>query len=193
MELEKYMRTRKSRERAVNKLLDQYYFDKIMEGGLDLTKFIAENEIEDIRSYIKTRAKRRYKYIMITVNPMEDTPVYMLSKKIIKCISKKWIKNAMYCHEWRDKEIGLHCHIRCEIDDKNPCEINRECFNTFKNLVGNKLHVNIKMSNANKAFQNYVMGLKDGKPKPNHKYDKVNRLKYELEDWYIYTRDPTSE
>ncbi len=130
---------------------------------------------------------------MITVNPKDDTPVYMLSKKIIKCISKKWIRTAIYCHEWRNEKEGLHCHIGCEIDDKNPSEINRECYNTFKNMVGNKRHVNVKMSNGLKAFENYVMGIKDGKAKPNSKFDKINRISEGLEDWYVYTRDPTSK
>lgn len=191
-EMEKMNRSFKAKERAINKLLDQYYFDKIMEGGLNLTNFIPSCELEDIEQYVQQRQKRRYKYIMITVNPMEDIPWHELDKKVKKCIKKKWIKNATYCYEWRNKMLGLHTHIRCEITDKNPCEINREVYNTFKNLVGNKLHVNIKMSNANEAFLNYVKGLKNKQPKQNAEYDEENREKLCINPWETHENDPTS-
>ncbi len=181
--MENLIRTMKARERAVNKLLDQYYFDKIMEGSFNLDHFIEEEELEELEEYVERRQKRRYKYIMITVNPKEDTPWRTLNKKVLKCIAKKWIKNATWCYEWREKKMGLHAHIRCEIEDKNPCEINRECYNTFKHLVGNKLHVNIKMSNANKAFLNYVKGLKNGKQKENAEHDEINRKELGINPW----------
>lgn len=91
----------------------------------------------------------------------------------------------MYSFEWRHKEMGLHCHIRCEVNDKTKSyDFKRSCRNTFKNLIGNMLHVNFRQSNINNAFVNYVSGRKDGMPKKNAEGDSQMRFVNNLDDVY---------
>ncbi len=185
--MEKATRWIKAKDRAVNKLLDQYLYDKIMMGQFTLEDYIPEMEVENVNDYIQERQKRSYKRIMITVNPVEDIAFPKFEKSVLKCLKKKWIRSGIFCYEWREGERGLHCHIACAIDPtKNPAAIHREVYNTFKSFVGNKQHVNIKYSNMVNGFTNYVKGIKKGSPKENAIEDERNRAKLCLDNWYLF-------
>lgn len=187
LEVEKVMRWHKAKDRAINKLLDQYLFDKILMGEFNLEDYIPKEEVENLDDYIQDRQKRSYKRIMITVNPMENIAFSYFEKCLLKCIKKKWILNGIYCYEWRGLNKGLHCHIACSIDpSKNPAAIHREVYNTFKNFVGNKQHVNIKYSNMANGFTNYVKGIKRGSPKENAIIDEQHRAELSLDQWYTF-------
>lgn len=138
---------------------------------------------DKFEKYVFNRRSKRYKWIMITANFMEGAPLKEIRKKVEKCLKKKWIAKASYCYEWRDKDVGLHWHCKMEIKDgseKDVYSCKRECYNTFKDLCGHKMHVNVRYSNIEGCFDDYIKGLKKGELKVNNKYDVMNRKKFDL-------------
>ena len=96
----------------------------------------------------------------------------------------------MYCIEWREGDKGMHAHIKIWLNEnKNPYRCKGEFYNTFKSLVGNKQHVNIRYSNTDGCFEEYIMGIKDGEFKKNRENDIRNRDECKIEMYYISDKD----
>lgn len=176
------------RENAMKKLAKEYWYDKLIEESELWRDYVPKNLRDDFGKYVtKRKGCNRYKYLLFTINFTEGTDVGNAVKKVEKCVHKKWIKSALYCFEWRGSDNGFHCHLRCEIiKDKNAYRCKGEVYNTFKHMVGNKMHVNLRYSNSDNAFVDYVKGLKKGKPKANCVYDDYNRDKYGLLKYYEF-------
>lgn len=176
--------------KAIRKITEQYCYDMIMKNPEILREFIPKDKIESVTKYVNRRNGNRYKFAMFTINLKKQShydQLYMdeLKKKIFKACHKKWIDDYSYCYETRGDSTGLHIHIKVWINkDKKPCECSREMYNTFKNLVESKLHVNTVFSNREKAFDDYIKGIKDGKKKDNHENDKKFRHSWGLLNTY---------
>ena len=141
----------------------------------------------DFKNWLIERGRGRHRFIMITVNPIEGTPVELLMKKMEKCCKKKWIKTNMCCIEWRETDKGMRCHMRFELKEKkNPYRCKGECYNTFKSIVGNSKHVNVRYGNREDSFIEYVKGFKNGDFKPNRENDLKLRKKYKLNDIMVF-------
>jgi hypothetical protein len=147
------------------------------------------------RKFCKKESKcdfDRSRYCLLTVNPEPDTPVSLFKTLMERCIRKKWIKKSYYCFEWRDMNKGLHSHavLTCE-KKKRPSEMKREIYSTFKDIVGNEKHINIKPILAVDEYtraRNYLIGIKGGKLKKNNNYDIEYRKKYNLMNIYKNAR-----
>lgn len=144
-----------------------------------------KEEKELLRKEMKAK-KPDKRYVMVTVNVKPNTKVDDLVKKWEKLIGKKWVTDSYSCLEWRELENGLHLHSCLEYAKKAKCEIRRECYNTFKKLVGNKLHVNFQYNTKKDGFVKYIDGWKkmnDGyERKESDKATKLMRLKYGIND-----------
>lgn len=87
---------------------------------------------------------------LITINWDSNAhSVSDLQKPLQKVLSKKWLKNILIAHEQRGEILpdlgkGYHVHILAEGVDKPPSQVHREIYNTVKNYVGNKRHVDIQ-------------------------------------------------
>ncbi len=177
--------------RVLNKVIDKLYGQMLNDDIIENEKFewekhIPMNMVFKMSNYCKTRRHVKYAWILLTVNPMEGTDIEELMKKTEKCAKKIWIKHAEWCYEWREGETGLHMHMAILTNDeiKKKCsEMRRECYNTFKHLIGDAKHVNMKFSNQC-PFNNYVKGIKAGEPKYNAKHDVENRVQYGLKPTY---------
>lgn len=185
--------------RIMNKIVDKLYGqlleDDIVE-NMDFRwdRFIPEDMVNKMKEYMKARRGSRYRWILLTVNVKEGTDLHLLMKKSEKCSKKIWIKHAEWCYEWREVCTGLHMHMAIEVDDevkKKPSEMRRECYNTFKHLIGNPQHVNMKFSNQC-CFNSYIRGIKNGEWKENRENDIRLRLEYGLEATYSKGGGPTS-
>lgn len=165
---------------AIRKHCREYWYEFYKE-------YPAEIKLAGVSEYIKKRYQQNLEKIyMVTVNPVEGTDINIFLKKIEKCTNKKWVKHFMYCVEWRDMDKGLHCHIRLETRvPKKPSHIQRECYNTFKHLVGNVKHVNVRFGRREDAYVDYIKGIKDGKPKSNSEHDKKLRQHYGISDYIM--------
>lgn len=109
---------------------------------------------------------------MFTINFRDDCPRGIMIKQVNKCLRKKWIVNYMYRWECRGDDIGIHIHIRCEIKNgKNTYNCKREMWNTFKECVGSRKHVNCRYSNRDDAFVKYVKGYRNGSKKEHWDLD----------------------
>ncbi len=177
--------------RAGIQVWKEFWYEQFIDDECDqLQEFCPKYMRTRMREYLQTRQKNRYKFALITINPREGTNIAEFSKKIQKATGKVWIKDFSYVYEWRNIDLGLHVHIKVAInEDKNPYRIKGEFYNTFKHLVGNKKHVDVRYSNRKDCFEKYLRGLKKGlggyEPKKTHIYDIEMRKKYNLEDIYI--------
>lgn len=194
MELKLIEKFHGERNWALKKHYREFWY-KLLEktdnnGEYLVTKGIVEGEMKDLfNQYMDKKTewkKKKYKYMMFTINPTEDCLLIWLLNKINKGVKKKWIKNYIWCIEWRDEFKGMHAHIRVEVlHGKRAKECNKEMYNTFKECLGNPMHCNWKGSDREDAFVDYVKGIKEGKPKENGAHDKMNRAELNLENFYI--------
>lgn len=115
-------------------------------------------------------------YYLITVNPRSGTGAPKLLKLTDKCLSKRWIidRNAkwLYVLEQRSSESGKfhgeHAHILLERprDERGRRyewgKFGRELRNTFANVCGGPLHVDIKpvKNGTENRVIAYMMGTK---------------------------------
>ena len=178
--------------RVETKIVDKLYGQMLEEDIINNEDYpwemmIPYNMVEKMKNYTKNRRSVKWKWILLTVNPTKETDLDELVKKTLKCSKKCWIEHAEWCYEWRTADEGLHMHMAIEINTgikKNPSEMRRECYNTFKNMVGNPQHVNMKFSNQCQ-FNAYVKGIKNGAEKENAAFDKQNRIEFGLQPTYV--------
>ncbi len=180
---------------AYKKLFKQFHYDRAFNDPSFTDDYIPEVYKEEFQKYIVRRSSAgRYKYVMYTINFREDIDHYEVLKAFLKYTKKKWIKKSYSCFEWRDIDKGQHIHSRVEIIPDDPEKPNRitiyqrkrEVYNTFKHLVGNKLHINARYSNRKDCFIAYVKGLRKGKPKECMTCTMHMRSKLDLLDIYEF-------
>lgn len=175
------------RRMARRKIYKEFWYDNWMKQAPQ--HWDAEFEKpEEFHKWIQKRTTARWKYMMFTVSP-KNCSVELFVKQTEKCVTKKWIKNYLYCYEWT-KEGMIHNHIRVELDEKKK-KIYRckgEIANTFKKC--GDVNINVRYSNDENAFKKYIMGEKMDNfrqmyvPKERNEEDRELRKKYGLKDVY---------
>lgn len=163
----------KAKKLAMVKVFTRMWLDKIDENPEEIFKYIktyAGGELyDDVCANVRMYTGKKCECVMITVNPKQNINLELFDKLIKKCLKKKWIKTYMYCYEVRNAALeGLHVHIRLtfkEGEKISPGRCRRECYNTFKNIVGNYEHVDLKPGYRKDAFIDYIGGLRKGKEK----------------------------
>ena len=181
----------KQKEEAIKKIAKQYYYDRIKSDPEEISSYIPTSTMEDFTKWCVKSTGQRYKYVMITVNFKDGIDSEIMWKKIYKFLKKKWIVSYIYCLEQRsitELELGKGIHMHCRVELKEgakPYECKRQTYNTFKHLVGNKLHVNCRYSNKPECFIDYIKGYKNGVIKPTTKMD----IKWRKQNLYkdLYT------
>lgn len=179
------------KKKVVHKRIGEYLYDMMQKEPDMMKRYVPKTEWKKFRQYTQERGSNRYKYCMITINPREGIDVDHFVKKVCKAVKKTWVRCYGWCIEWRKYlppspfndggGIGMHAHVVIEFKKgKNPYRAKGEFYNTFKHLVGNRKHVDIKYSNRDGAFLDYVQGLKGGKPKENAKWDNHLRGLHEI-------------
>lgn len=165
---------------AIKKHCREYWYEYFKEYPQDI-------KLAGVTNYLETRYKQnREKIYLVTINPIEGTDIVRFIKKIEKCLKKKWIKHWMWCMEWRDMDKGMHAHIRIEANKpKKPSEVRRECYNTFKDLVGNVQCVDVRFGRREDAYVEYIQGIKEGKKKPNYEHDTKLRKHFKISEFYM--------
>lgn len=95
-------------------------------------------------------AKNTSRIYWITINPKDEATLETFLKKLEKVVTKKWIQTYYYNIEQRGESMetagkGLHSHMLIiPSSSKRKSEVHREFYSTFKDIVGNKLHVNVQ-------------------------------------------------
>lgn len=128
----------------------------------------------------------------ITFNFKPDTSLNTIQKLISNVTRKKWMRNYYYNYEQRGESMselgkGIHVHLIVKDLPKRMSEVCRECYNTVKNYVGNKKHVNIKLTKDEFVQDkiDYIKGIKwDSEKDLKIKFDKIFREKNNLELYY---------
>lgn len=163
--------------KAQEKLFVLYWGDYYNNNSEDLLKYIPPERQEDFQKYVAKSKGKRWKYAMYTINFGPGVELNVIKKYTEKCLKKKWILDPIYCYETRGRDEnggfkGVHVHMRVQFhEDKNPYEGRREVYNTFKHVVGNKQHINVRYSNRDDAFIEYIAGYKKGEKKEHHSVD----------------------
>lgn len=167
LKYEKLLLFYKMKEEGIKKLLKEFWYDKALEETSVFEDYIPEDMLEEVVEYTSKRNRNsRYKYAMFTINFKEKVTLKNAMKKFEKFRTKKWIEKSMSCMEWRGLYLGMHLHSKVWIKDgKRIYDCKREVYNTFKDLVGNKMHVNVRYSNRENCFEEYIKGYKKGKMK----------------------------
>lgn len=174
---------RRSKEKDIRKLLKEFWYDKCMNESAEMDDYVPEIMQEEVYKYLGKRGdKGRYNFAMFTVNFREDVKWGLVKKKFEKYRKKVWIEKELSCVEWRDGDKGLHIHSKVWIrqpteGERKVYSFKREVYNTFKSLVGNRLHVNVRYSNKKGCFDEYIMRIKGGEKKKNFENNVVNRVK----------------
>lgn len=124
----------------------------------------------------KEKAKKTGTCWFITVNPKDGIALKQLHAAIQKMCKKKYVDTTQtrWCYEVTDKlERAPHAHIIVHLtEEKSLSIVKREFGNTFKNLVGNPQHVDVKtnFSTEDQARrERYIRGTKK-KPEANRKH-----------------------
>lgn len=180
----------KQEEEAIKKIAKQYFYDKILAEPDNITDYVPKSLVEDFQKYCKKRTGQRYAYCMITVNFKPDVKIADIIKYTLKAHKKRWIKAYFYAYEQHGDyhNVGHHPHLHTKLwleENKNSYEVKREFYNTFKHIVGNKLHVNVRYSNTANCFEEYIMGIKNKEPKPTADTDKIWREQNKLQAIYF--------
>lgn len=181
----------KCRLKALEKIMIEFNYDNIMENKEYAISYVPEYLNEEFDNWMSDRQEslvRRHKYAMFTINFIEDISFRVMKKKVLKAISKKWVKNPIIRWECRGTEQhynwkwkGIHVHIRCEIDgNKNCYRCVGEMYNTFKDIVGCRKHVNARYGDREDSFIEYCKGYKRGKKKEF--FDEDEALNSEMGD-----------
>lgn len=187
-EMRKQIFENKCKKKALEKILVNYYYDKMLnDPDKYLIPEISEKNSENLEKWVNNK-KGMYRYALITVNPKNGVDIHRFHLKVIKACKKVYIEKYMYCFEWRGREKdknGFHCHIKIWIKKgKRAYAIKGEFYNTFKNYVGNHEHINMRYSNIDGCFENYIKGEKDGKLKEHNSYDIEMRKYYGFKELY---------
>lgn len=188
-------------DKAFRKMMIQFYYDRMNKDVDILLKGVPGYMINEVRVWAKARNTNRYRYGFITVNSMENTDVMDFVNKIKSIMNKIWIDEAMWCIEWGVKNKNLHAHIKVWIKkNKNPYRCRGEVYNTMKNMVGSMAAINIRYSNTNGCFEDYIDGLKGRHTDVGGKRDKKCmpitekfRELYKLENIYRYKKEEIIE
>lgn len=180
----------KSKIRTIDKIMDQFFYDKYTEEPTLIEEEFMGLKDEFLKWSYERSAKSRYKYAMFTINFIEGVELVEILKRMKKCCSKKWIERYMWCIEQRgtgdiDLGEGKHVHLKVWIKDgKSVYRCRGEVYNTFKKMVGNKKHVNVRYSNRKGCFGDYIRGYKGGKKKDKYDADQAFRERNNLMDVY---------
>lgn len=132
------------------------------------------------------------KFLFITLNFKPNMELETIKKLMDNIVAKKWVSRYYYSIEQRGntKETageGLHVHLILTNVNKPMSQIHKETYNTVKNYVGNKLHVDVKTYPTKFLDEKlqYIQGLKwDSDKKEKTEMDKYFRLKNNLEMMY---------
>lgn len=185
----------KARKQVLRKAYESLYSEQLEANPEAYLKLYFDDTIDtELVDHIndKKSIRKGYKRYMITVNPKPDVELDALINKIKKATKKIYIKNYQYTIEWRKLDAGMHTHIIIDMDptrEKKMSEVHREFFYTFRDLVGNKLHVNIIGTTRSTGFDDYIRGIQEGEPKSTHEVSEIMRKKFNLEQ--VYTNLPT--
>lgn len=174
------------------KAFKEFWYDKAMTCIHSTKAFIPKAYEDEWKEYIGNRRSKRYKYIMFTVNFKPGLKPEDVMKKVHKFHQKIWVESYLTCFEWRKPpEEGMHIHTKVWLKpDKDPYVCKREVYNTFKDLVGNSLHVHARYSNTEGCFEKYICGLREDEEKDTYKLSQLLRKKYKLEEIYYSTDRP---
>lgn len=101
------------------------------------------------KAYITLENKKDPKIYWITINPKNEISFADFEAKMRKFLTRKWIKEYYATFEQRSEDyknpFGFHCHALLVVSEsKRKSEILRETFNSFKDMVGNKLHCDVR-------------------------------------------------
>lgn len=169
-----YKRYEKCLERAMEKLIENYCKEIILENPEKYAnKFLPINIAGRFSEFYVKYGKAISKYWMITINPKEIENIEKLrlfDKCVRKMCKKKWIKWYDYNFECKGKNgnwyENIHVHIKIECKKgKRPSEVRRECKNSYKKLKTEFMY-DQKCSYRENAFDDYVKGYKKGLKKP---------------------------
>lgn len=164
-------------QKAIEKIAKEYYYDKYRNEYESLIQAFPQSDQADFRGYMENRSqKSRHKYVMVTVNPLNDTRFEYFYKRIHKALRKCWIQASVTCIEWTAPESfkggqfyngGLHMHTRLElVDGKDPYQVKREFYNTFKSICG-PAGIKVNYSNREDSFLKYIYGSEKKKGSPD--------------------------
>lgn len=132
-------------------------------------------------------------FFFVTLNFKPGTEVEVAKKLVSNVIAKKWIGKYYYTYEQRGtsaEELGTGLHVHLVLipnRTKHVSEVNREIYNSIKNYVGNRYHVDVKMYKSEFLSDklDYIQGKKwDPEKDPKIKIDALFREKYFLDTTY---------
>lgn len=105
---------------------------------------------EPMRLYVQSKSKTKRNNAFVTINWKPGTSVDTAIRLLRNVFQKTWVDKYHYTFEQRGEHIeelgkGFHSHLLFIEVDKPKSQISREIYNTVKNYVGNKLHVDVRM------------------------------------------------
>lgn len=167
--MEAYELDIKALRKAKFDIMYKYYKDQINQG-----------EYPEMEKYLNRAEKP---FIFLTVNPKPSVNLLELKKAVEKCHTKKWIAEFAYAYEQRGiipgEYPGIHVHSIIKYREKKLSEIKREIQNTFKNLIGNAKHCDIKVliTKFLPDKEKYIQGLKGDEEKFAKSLNDINMRK----------------
>ena len=182
-------------KKALTNAYGSYYSTLIYEGKFD----IVAPDLSKLREITTQIGENKTtEYIFITINPKKsiafETFQEFISGKKQNLLSKKWIKDYIYCYEQRS-EIendyhGYHLHMVLKRNNKKMFDIRKEFKSTLKSIMDvDNPHClnfkNIKDEADLKRRLNYITNSKKDTEKHKKQYNDVFfRKQYDLKDHY---------
>lgn len=189
-------RALKARNRAEIKIYEKLYYDQLL-AKIELGDFSNFHPaFHDVLEKHRETKLSKPRYVFITINPsdvlIDEEKVQRLTKKLNKCVSKKWINWWAYVIEQRsetsDEFSGLHAHMLIDRGEKVPFEVQREFKSTFREIcdVDNPHCLNFKYipHEAIEQKWQYMLGNKKDEKQSKVSIDLIFREKFKLEPYY---------
>lgn len=139
-------------------------------------------------------------YVVVNLKPVISfaSKTHYICDLLQRYVQRKYIGKYIYTYEQRgttDDNLGNGVHLNIVFQlayHKVPSQVYRETRNTFKDVIGNPLHVCFRSSVNPQNFISYILGQKKESKMDLVIRDRQWRLQLGLEDYYSNFIQPTS-
>lgn len=160
-------------DKAIGQLMKKMMIAYYQDSPELLLEYVPDN-IKAYYSKYMSRLKSGCQDFLVTINPEGNKMPAEIYPYLTKALKKKFLKNYYGCFEFRNGSFeGCHVHLLIRTNkSKKRSEIQREFHNTFKDIVGNRMHVHVISTNSPQNMVEYVEGKKKGERKDNYFQDR---------------------
>jgi len=155
--------------------------------------WVVTRQNEEMPSIKPPKILKDSDWYLLTVNPTDDVTPKAFLALLLKFCKRKTVPTVAMAIETRGTRNayqGMHAHIL--IGKMKKSELTKWSQSTFKSIVGNPKHIDVRNISSKDRGMTYLSGYKAGKLKQNHENDVQFRIKHKLKTIYIFNHGDAS-